>query len=89
MSISCAILSFVPTPSVAAINMGSSYPEAFKSKRPPKPPKSPTTPLRFVVLANGLIVLINVFPISISTPASLYEIPDFITLGEILIIPPC
>ena len=68
-----ASFSLVPTPSVAATNMGSLYCVALKSKMPPKPPILPSAPALEVERVNGFINSTSVFPISISTPDSLYD----------------
>ena len=48
-----AILSLVPTPSVAATRTGSLKPAAFRSNSPPKPPRSASAPGRRVALGRG------------------------------------
>ena len=57
---------------MAETSIGSLKPAAFKSNIAPKPPKLSITPGRFVDLAAGFICSTNVFPASISTPASAY-----------------
>ena len=48
-----AILSLVPTPSVAATSTGSLNPAALRSNSPPKPPRSASAPGRRVARAAG------------------------------------
>src|SRR5690606_37453429 len=73
--VSMAILSLVPTPSLAATRTGSTKPAALRSKRPPKPPISPSAPGRRVERTAGVIASASALPASISTPACLYERP--------------
>ena len=64
-----AIRSFVPTPSVAETNIGSTKPAPFKSNKAPKPPNPEATPDLVVFFTAGLIFSMSLFPASISTPA--------------------
>ncbi len=68
--VSIAILTLVPTPSLAATRIGSLNPAAFRSNRPPKPPISASAPGRRVERTSGLIVSTIALPASISTPAA-------------------
>ncbi|MEE8471308.1 MAG: hypothetical protein V3S51_08260, partial [Dehalococcoidia bacterium] len=50
---SFAIVSFVPTPSVAATRMGSLYDENDGLKNPENPPTFPSTPFLCVLFMRG------------------------------------
>ena len=68
--------SFVPTPSVAESSTGSLYP--LGSAKAPENEPIPPIQCSFCVLAtSGFIASTKLFPASISTPASLYEIIVF------------
>src|SRR6185295_12612567 len=73
--VSIAILSLVPTPSVAATSTGSLKPAALRSNSPPKPPISASAPARAVARTIGLMRSTRRFPASISTPESAYVSP--------------
>ena len=68
--VSMAILSLVPTPSLAATRIGSLNPAAFRSNSAPKPPRSASAPTRRVALASGLMAATSALPASMSTPES-------------------
>ena len=67
--VSIAILTLVPTPSLAATRTGSLKPSGFRSNSPPKPPISASAPARAVARTSGLISSTIRLPASISTPA--------------------
>ena len=61
--------------------MGSVYPAAFRSNRPPNPPNSGLAPCLIVLFASGLMASTKASPASISTPASRYVSPvSFLSL---------
>jgi hypothetical protein len=66
--VSIAILTLVPTPSVAATSRGSDMPSRLRSNRPPNPPISASAPGRAVARTSGLIMSTMRLPASISTP---------------------
>ena len=66
--VSIAILTLVPTPSLAATSTGSLKPARLRSNSPPKPPISASAPGRAVAFTSGLISSTMRLPASISTP---------------------
>ena len=82
-----AILSLVPTPSVAETRIGSINPAFFRSKTPPKLPTFPATPGMFVVLTFGLIKETNLFPSSMFTHG-IYTKKSLEMVGGVVAGPP-
>ena len=68
-----ANFSFVPTPSVQPTNTQSLFLYSFGSlNKPLNPPIPEITSFLYVFFASGFIYSTVLFPLSISTPASLY-----------------
>src|ERR1700732_3096105 len=68
MPVSMAILTLVPTPSLAATSTGSLKPARFRSNSPPNPPISASAPGRAVAFTSGFIRSTLAVPSSTHTP---------------------